>query len=99
MGAPPTAAELRQAADAVPVGQGPSVPALAAGAQPTAGLLEAVKPTANLAIQVLPVVAAQQAGHRVPGRAGAACRPGPVVGSAAVDWRVDRLVSRRSKRC
>ena len=43
MGAPPTAAELRQAADAVPVGQGPSVPALAAGAQPTAGLLEAVK--------------------------------------------------------
>ena len=43
VGAPPTAAELRQAADAVPVGQGPSVPALAAGAQPTAGLLEAVK--------------------------------------------------------
>ena len=47
VGAPPTAAELRQAADAVPVGQGPSVPALAAGAQPTAGrgLLEAVKST------------------------------------------------------
>ena len=45
VGAPPTAAELRQATDAVPVGQVPSVPALAAGAQPTAGLLEAVKST------------------------------------------------------
>ena len=55
----------------MPVGQGPSVPALAAGAQPTAGLLEAVKST------VLHVLSREESPQGCSGRGlhGAASEP------------------------